>query len=414
MLEHARAQRYRRHDLIDWFSQDQVSAARIAVIGAGAAGNEIVKSLALLGAGTIHVFDFDSVELHNLTRSVLLRETDAGRNKAEAVAERASDIDPNVEVRAFAGDFWDTLSLSDLRDYDCAVAAVDNFEARLKLNQLCQIARVDLVNAALDSRWVAVESFPFGSTDGAACYECTLPDTTYARIAERYSCGGLRRRALIERRVPTTAVTASVAGGLAASAALRFGGDAPTGSRRLLFDTIGGASSVATIERRDGCPGCAAFSRPPDLVRPRNRWNVHAPVAAVATALTATDGAAAGHAATCQDRDLAPDAAVDCGANLADQPIRLSNALITSYACASCGPLAEAARYVNQRASSFDDAIADCPQCGAPSVRVEIRDTFRLGELVERFGAGRVPAKFALAEFGDRVVCFDLEEKRTS
>jgi hypothetical protein len=102
-----------------------------------------------------------------------------------------------------------------------------------------------------------------------------------------------------------------------------------------------------------------------------------------------------------------------CGANLADQPIRLSNALITSYACAACGPLAEAARYVNQRASSFDDTIADCPQCGAPSVRVEIRDTFRLGELVERFGAGRVPAKFALAECGDRVVCFDLEERCT-
>ena len=85
MLDPRRTQRYRRHDLIDWFSQEQVSAARVAVIGAGAVGNEVIKNLALLGCGTIDVFDFDVVELHNLTRGVLLRESDAGRNKAEAV-----------------------------------------------------------------------------------------------------------------------------------------------------------------------------------------------------------------------------------------------------------------------------------------------------------------------------------------
>ena len=194
-MDETRTQRYRRHDLIDWFSQDQVAAASIAVIGAGAVGNEAVKNLSLLGVGEIDVFDFDVVELHNLTRSVLLREADTGRNKAEAVAERARELDPHVTVRSIAGDFWDTLSLGRLARYDCAIAAVDNLEARLKLNQMCLIAGVDLVNAGLDSRWVTVESFPFGAAVGSACYECTLPDTAYARVAERYSCGGLRRRA---------------------------------------------------------------------------------------------------------------------------------------------------------------------------------------------------------------------------
>lgn len=31
--------RYQRHALIDWFSQADVAAARIAVVGAGAVGN---------------------------------------------------------------------------------------------------------------------------------------------------------------------------------------------------------------------------------------------------------------------------------------------------------------------------------------------------------------------------------------
>ncbi len=272
MLDTARAQRYRRHDLIDWFSQEQVAATRIAVIGAGAVGNEVVKNLALLGCGTIDVYDFDTVELHNLTRSILLREADTGRNKAEAVAERARDIDPNVTVRAVPGDFWDTLSLGRLRDYDCAIAAVDNFEARLKLNQMCLLARVDLVNAGLDSRWAVVESFPFGGAVPPACYECTLPESAYARIAQRYSCGGLKRHAALERRIPTTAITASIAGAMAASTALRLGGQEAAAARRRLFDTINGCGSAVEIERRTGCPGCGEFDVPPRVVRIRNRW----------------------------------------------------------------------------------------------------------------------------------------------
>ena len=378
-MDEMRTQRYRRHDLIDWFSQERVAAARIAVIGAGAVGNEVVKNLVLLGVGAIDVFDFDVVELHNLTRSVLLREADVGRSKTEAVAERARDLDPHVTVRSIVGDFWDTLSLGRLAGYDCAIAAVDNLEARLKLNQVCLIAGVDLVNAGLDSRWVTVEAFPFGSAAGAACYECTLPDTAYARIAERYSCGGLRRRAQLERRIPTTVVTASIAGALAVSTALRLGGGAtPTQSRRTLVDTISGASSVVEIGRRDGCPGCAAFPEPPRVVRTPNRW--------------------------------APRSESAADPSLAELPLRLSDALITAYECTTCGPLSDADRYVNQRATAFDDSIATCPTCSAPSVRVEIRDTFTLGELMRRFGGSRVPVKFALAEFDTGPVCIDLEE----
>ena len=65
---------------------------------------------------------------------------------------------------------------------------------------------------------------------------------------------------------------------------------------------------------------------------------------------------------------------------------------------AGSGPLAAASRYVNQRAAAFDDSIATCPNCAAPSVRIEIRDAFSLGELMQRFGYSMAPVKYALAE----------------
>jgi hypothetical protein len=92
------------------------------------------------------------------------------------------------------------------------------------------------------------------------------------------------------------------------------------------------------------------------------------------------------------------------------QVLRLSDPLVTGYECAQCGALPEAARYIDRRAADFDDSIATCPRCAEPAVRIEIRQRFELGELVERFGTRPVPAKFALADIGGRMVCFDFEE----
>src|SRR5690606_17529574 len=110
--------RYARHALIEWFDQEFVRSLRPIVVGAGALGNEVIKNLALLGVGEIHVFDLDVIEASNLTRSVLFREDDIGRRKAECAAERARELDPSVKVVPHHGDFWKTLSFSLLRSAD--------------------------------------------------------------------------------------------------------------------------------------------------------------------------------------------------------------------------------------------------------------------------------------------------------
>ena len=70
----------------------------IGVIGAGAVGNEVIKNLALLGVGEIYIFDLDKVEEHNLTRSVLFRDTDIGQSKSIVAAQRAMELDRGVSA----------------------------------------------------------------------------------------------------------------------------------------------------------------------------------------------------------------------------------------------------------------------------------------------------------------------------
>ena len=145
------------------------------------------------------------------------------------------------------------------------------------------------------------------------------------------------------------------------------------------MDTISGTSSVVELGRTDGCPACDGLREQPAVVRTRNRWS------------------------------LAPEMAqLDTAAFR--QVLRLSDPIVTGYECAACGPLPEAPNYVDHRAADFDDSIATCPQCATQSVRIEVRQRFELGELVERFGTRPVPAKFALADIDGRTVCFDFEE----
>ncbi|MBI4754869.1 MAG: ThiF family adenylyltransferase [Betaproteobacteria bacterium] len=367
--------RYHRHTLIDGFSQERLAATRLAVVGAGAIGNEAVKNLVLLGVGHIDLHDFDRAEIHNLTRSIFLRESDVGTEKAVAVAQRAAEVDPNVTVTPLCGDVWDTLTLARLEACDALVCCVDNFETRLRLNQLCLIAGVDLINAAIDSRHATVEVFPL-SQPGAACYECHLPESAYARMARRYSCGGLRRLAWRENIVPTTAITASMAGALAASAALRLGEGPSATGRRIFCDTRAGTTTVAALARRETCVACSAFSRPALRLPAANRWD--SPL-----------------------RDLA-------GALDGDIAVRLSDPIITGYRCARCGPPPDAAQVMLVRARDFDERIARCGACGQPTVRVDIRDRFRLSELMELFGERPLPARHVLAHIGGDMVCIDL------
>src|SRR4051812_5845022 len=92
--------RYSRLRLIPWWRQERLAAARVLVVGAGALGNEVLKNLALLGVGTVHVIDLDEVEPSNLSRSVLFRAGDGGRAKAVVAAERVREINPEMTVVA--------------------------------------------------------------------------------------------------------------------------------------------------------------------------------------------------------------------------------------------------------------------------------------------------------------------------
>ena len=86
-------------EFISWWDREKVQNANVLVIGAGALGNEVNKILSLMGIGNLFIIDFDKVEAANLSRSVLFRESDNHRSKAEVAAARAKSVNPDIHVQ---------------------------------------------------------------------------------------------------------------------------------------------------------------------------------------------------------------------------------------------------------------------------------------------------------------------------
>ena len=126
--------------LLSWFKKEKVKNARVLVAGAGALGNEVVKNLALFGIGHIYVADFDRIELSNLTRSVLFREEDAYSHayKADIVAKRAREINPQIEVTPIVGNLFSEVGFGLYRSVDVIIGCLDSRLARYQLNRLAK------------------------------------------------------------------------------------------------------------------------------------------------------------------------------------------------------------------------------------------------------------------------------------
>jgi molybdopterin-synthase adenylyltransferase len=374
--------RYSRHNLIDWFSQEQVSRKSICVVGAGAVGNEVIKSLVLLGVGNIDIFDFDMIEEHNLTKSVLFRSSDVGKSKAQVAANRAAELDPNVTIKGWHGDALSLLSMSALLTFDCLISCVDNFEARLRLNEMCRIANVDFINLGIDSRYASIESFPYSSEEhSVACYECNLPHSVYSRIAERYSCGHLRKISFTEKKIPTTIVTSGLAGSFGASIALRLGVNVQDSSRRILIDSIYGYSTVTTeLGRSEQCPCCSTHKGPYFIIAVADNSNSNQ----IFNALPLDE-------------------------SVSDSVIRLCEPVVVSAECSTCGQSPHDGSLIGRSKNDVDETARFCSICATPSVDVSLKDELTLVEFSKIFASKDISISYATIILHGRNYCLSFE-----
>lgn len=194
----------------------------VAVIGVGGVGAVVAEMLTRCGVGRLHLLDADTVRPANINR-LFYTPAQVGVAKVTAAAAALAAINPDVAVSPHrvdvtdgsAGGGYDTL-VRVLGCADAAVAAVDNYAARLAVNRAALgVARGGLAwvetGVAEDALSGHVQRLAPGVT---ACYACVPP----LAVATGAGDAAIRRPGVCAASLPTTM---AIVAGLAVQALLK-------------------------------------------------------------------------------------------------------------------------------------------------------------------------------------------------
>lgn len=247
-----------RQQRIGWWRQSVVEGARVLVLGAGALGNEVLKNLALMGVGNVHLADFDTISISNLSRAVFFRREDVGRRKVEVVAERARElaVNPKMRILPFHGDVVHGLGLGIYRRMDLVIGCLDNAEARMDASRKCLQAGIPFVDAGIRELDCRVGVFFPGP---GACFECTTTRELRDASRDRYeSCTQVMRRQIASQRLPTVQVSSALAASLQSQEVIKLLHQRPDPLESFEVTYYGQSHQFShhRIGRRRNCLGC--------------------------------------------------------------------------------------------------------------------------------------------------------------
>ena len=167
--------RYNRHLILKGFgpeAQERLKRTSVLLVGAGGLGSPAALYLAAAGIGRLGIVEFDRVDESNLHRQILYGTPDVGRPKLEAVRERLSAANPNVELELHETKLTDANAMEILRNYDVIVDGTDNYPSRYVLHDAAvHLGKPSVYGAVL--RFEGQVSV-FDAKRGP-CYRCLYP-----------------------------------------------------------------------------------------------------------------------------------------------------------------------------------------------------------------------------------------------
>jgi molybdopterin-synthase adenylyltransferase len=139
----------RNMDILSAAEQLRLAESRVAVVGAGGLGGQVIVLLARLGVGTLVVVDCDQFDETNLNRQALCVRETLGESKTRAAVEAVAAINPGIRViphpvRIDAGVIDGILAGSDV-----VVDGLDNVPDRQLLQEAAGRLGIPMVHGAL-------------------------------------------------------------------------------------------------------------------------------------------------------------------------------------------------------------------------------------------------------------------------
>lgn len=218
--------------------QQRLQDSRIVLVGCGGLGSPCALYLVAAGVGELIVYDDDRVDLGNLHRQILFRQSQLGEPKARLAAKTLGDLNRDVAVEARPRRLTEEEADQVIPEVDLVVAAVDNFPTRFMLNRVCVRHKKPMIDAGVmgwNGSLLCI--FPGES----ACYQCLYHPEQNLKSPDKAIIGP----------------TAGVMGVLQAQEALKIllGVHSRTG-KILMYSALETEFAEIQVMRNPDCPVC--------------------------------------------------------------------------------------------------------------------------------------------------------------
>ncbi|CAK9158768.1 unnamed protein product [Ilex paraguariensis] len=208
---YSRLMALQRMGIVD--NYERIRDFSVAIVGIGGVGSVAAEMLTRCGIGRLLLYDYDSLELANMNR-LFFRPEQVGMTKTDAAVQTLSDINPDVLLESY------TLNITTVQGFETFVASlknkmfrpdkegsgvdlvlscVDNYEARMVVNQACNELNQTWMESGVSENAVSghIQLLIPGET---ACFACAPPLVVASGVDERT----LKREGVCAASLPTT------------------------------------------------------------------------------------------------------------------------------------------------------------------------------------------------------------------
>lgn len=137
----------RQRMLLGEAAMEKLKKSHVAVFGLGGVGSWCAEALCRAGVGRITLIDQDTVGESNMNRQLCALYSTIGLPKAEVMAARLRDINPDCEVRIIVGTYNGEDRDRFFADYDFVADAIDLVSCKLDLIMSCREQNIPILSA---------------------------------------------------------------------------------------------------------------------------------------------------------------------------------------------------------------------------------------------------------------------------
>mmetsp|Transcript_51175 Transcript_51175/g.84877 ORF Transcript_51175/g.84877 Transcript_51175/m.84877 type:complete len:400 (-) Transcript_51175:333-1532(-) len=188
---------------------EDIRLKTVLVVGVGGVGSVAAEMLVRCGVGKLLIFDYDKVELANMNR-MFYTPDQCGMSKVAAARKSLSFINPDVQIEDYNYNittvenfehFMSRISTGSLSGgkVDLVLSCVDNFQARMSINQACNELGQPWFESGVAETAVSghIQLILPGEL---ACFECAPPLIMASGVDE----STLKREGVCAASLPTT------------------------------------------------------------------------------------------------------------------------------------------------------------------------------------------------------------------